>query len=187
MPRVRCKLRGVVFESCGATMLLSSHFLTPLYATPVTSDASQNTLTDEEIEEIVRRQQRSGRVMMVLLGVAMLLSLALPVLLGIAAYWLLSYYDVGYLMLRIWLSVGVALFALLLLHMVVMIPLTMFMATQSSRLHAAFEGTRADDIQAKKLIDAATTFSSEYASTVDASARETSHASTSADSNDPPV
>lgn len=125
----------------------------------MTHTPSHSALTDEEIQEIARRQRRSGRVIMVLLGIAMLLSLALPVLLGVATYWLLSNYDVGHFGLRMWLSIGIALIALLLLHMVVMIPLTMFMATQSSRLHAAFEGTRADDIQAQKLIDAAAAFS----------------------------
>lgn len=57
-------------------------------------------------------------------------------------------------MLRLWLSIGAGLLGLALLHVVVMIPLTTFMATQAKRMRDAFEGTGVDVRQAHALLHA---------------------------------
>lgn len=118
----------------------------------VDSNSDSSQLTDAEIRDLQERQRRSTRVIVVLIAVVLILGLALPLVFGFATHWLLSYYEVATPPLRIWLSVGASVAALVLIHTVVMVPLTTFMATQSARLQSAFEGEGLHEAQAQKLI-----------------------------------
>lgn len=102
--------------------------------------------------EIDERERRTARALVTLIGIAMILTLALPVAIGIASYWLLGHYDVVSGMLRLLVSVGAGLLGVFLLNLLVMIPLTAVAATQSRRLEAAYQGEGADDTEARKLI-----------------------------------
>lgn len=139
-PRTSCGAAGHASPSHDRAMTL------------VDSPSDIPPLTDAEIQDLYRRQRRSTRVLVVLIALVLVIGLVLPVIIGIATHGLLSYYGVAPPLMRIWLSVGASVVALILIHVVVMIPLTMFMATQSTRLHAAFEGAQREDRQAQKLI-----------------------------------
>lgn len=102
--------------------------------------------------EMGERLRRSSRALMILMSIGMVLTLVLPVVIGIASYWLLGHYDVASSMLRVWISISAGLIGVFLLNLLVMMPLTTIAATQSARLHAAFQGQGPDDVHARKLI-----------------------------------
>lgn len=115
---------------------------------------SNTPLSDQELQDLQRRQRRSARTLVIGASIVFVLLLILPLAIGIGTYGLLDHYETAPPMLRFWLSVSAGLLSLALLHVVVMIPMTTFIATQAKRMRDAFEGTAIEGQEAHELLDA---------------------------------